>query len=211
MANVQHIVTGNGEPQEAPPSLCAHYLDLDTGDFYKATGTGDPSDWKREAEPAMPPIEIMGDAPVGSGQPGAAGIAGTTLYVCDENGDWQQFHSANESFASTVSELFVSFPGPAGVTIYWTPSNVMTPPALGVPGWVTTESFSMRWLLTMPDVSQPLKLKGFNGGLYANQPLADQGAGEVHLTLPAPVCWINVHRGNQGPWLVTVEALHAPT
>lgn len=44
---VQHVVAGNGAPSEAPPSLQAHYLDLDTKDIYLATGTDSPQDWKR--------------------------------------------------------------------------------------------------------------------------------------------------------------------
>ncbi len=40
-----HTLTGNGAPQVAPPSLSAHYLDLDTDTQYLAKGTTDASDW----------------------------------------------------------------------------------------------------------------------------------------------------------------------
>ncbi|MCQ4311680.1 hypothetical protein NAV33_07200 [Pseudomonas stutzeri] len=43
--SVQHIVTGYGAPSEAPPSLCAHYLDLDTETEYRAKGTASSDDW----------------------------------------------------------------------------------------------------------------------------------------------------------------------
>lgn len=46
MPNVQHILTGAGSPNAAPPSVGAHYLDQDTRDLWQAVGTETAADWR---------------------------------------------------------------------------------------------------------------------------------------------------------------------
>lgn len=45
MANVQHIDTGTTDPQLAPPSIGAHYVNTSTGQSWLAHGTASPEDW----------------------------------------------------------------------------------------------------------------------------------------------------------------------
>lgn len=43
---VEHVLSGHGMPADAPPSLAAHYIDLDTGQHYLATGVSSLKDWR---------------------------------------------------------------------------------------------------------------------------------------------------------------------
>ncbi len=55
----QHTATGSGGPDAAPPSIGAHYTDLDTGDHYIASGTTSAADW---GQPINQPPRVVTDA-----------------------------------------------------------------------------------------------------------------------------------------------------
>lgn len=46
MASVEHVLSGEGAPAAAPPSLGAHYVDLNSGQHYLAAGTSAAADWQ---------------------------------------------------------------------------------------------------------------------------------------------------------------------
>lgn len=50
MADRQHLIEANGEPLSVPPRRGAHYIDLDTGDQYQASGTLSVADWRLVAQ-----------------------------------------------------------------------------------------------------------------------------------------------------------------
>lgn len=60
MAEVQHVVSGNGAPTAIPPSNAAHYINLDTGEHYLASGTASVSDW---GVPVGRPLHLVQEAP----------------------------------------------------------------------------------------------------------------------------------------------------
>lgn len=56
MPDIQHIVSGAGAPSAPPPSLGAHYTDIDSGDLHIATGTVSVADW---GQPINEPARVI--------------------------------------------------------------------------------------------------------------------------------------------------------
>lgn len=49
MSTIEHVLSGSGAPTAIPPSACAHYLDVSTGQLWIAHGVSSPEDWRPQA------------------------------------------------------------------------------------------------------------------------------------------------------------------
>lgn len=211
MANVQHIVTGNGAPVADPPSQGAHYVDLDYGEQWLAVGAPDDLYWFGPlAEGRLEPVSTE---PTGAPEHrGQRKIAGSLLWLgvgTSSLADWRKFPFILDTVTETSSLLYANNGSPLANSVQWTPAANTAPHVLEAPGWAATVHVNMRILLVRPDASQPLRLSGMTS-VYCNL-ASTHNAGAVDVTLTAPVNLIHVTHAPGAPWVVQIEPVTAPT
>ncbi|WP_425327680.1 hypothetical protein [Pseudomonas nitroreducens] len=210
MATVQHIVTGNGAPADTPPSPGAHYIDLDYGDHYIAAGEDGGLYWVGPL--AIGRLEPNGSEPtVGPDHIGQRIMTSALLFFgvsTDGLGGWRKFPAVLAPLNDTDDDTFANNASPLAQVVYWTPASNSAPHVLEAPGWTASAHINMRFLLTLPDVSQPLRLTGMSP-LYCNVASA-AASGSADVTLTAPVNLVHVVHAPGGAWMVTVEPVQAP-
>lgn len=207
---IQHIVTGNGAPIADPPSLGAHYIDLDYDEEYIAVGSEEFPRWYGPL--AVGRLEPVSDEPTGAPEHlGQRKIAGSVMWLGINTGsiaDWIKFPYILETVTETSSLLYANNGSPLARSVTWTPVENTAPHVLEAPGWASEAHVNMRILLVRPDASQPLRLVGMTS-LYCNLASANSG-GAVDITLSGPVNLVHVTHAPGAPWVVQIEPLQSP-
>lgn len=211
MATVQHIVTGNGAPADPPPSPGAHYIDQDYGDCYIAAGEEGGLYWCGPF--AVGRLEPNGSDPtVGPEHVGQRILTSSLMFFgasTDGLGGWRRFPVVLDALNDTDDQTFANNGSPLGQVVYWTPAANSAPHVLEAPSWAAAAHVNMRFLLTLPDASQPLRLTGMSP-LFCNV-ASTLNSGSADITLTAPINLVHVVHAPGGAWMVTVEPLQAPT